>query len=1649
MLQIRKGFKKKKFLVSISLFLTLMMLIGSISPVYATDGEGQQEETTLVDSQNTPTPTEEGALDDGEYFVEGEDETDGDVHITVDTTDPTAEPEVTPEITPEITPEVTPEITPEVTEEPVEEELQYVEKEYTLDDVAFEEKKVSLVVLPVCNIEEHAHTEDCYKDGELICGIHEHTHNDDCYKEGSNPFAFHSELGVAGASTIIAAFKSIINNSVPINPMLPRIHIERKDLVDHDDNASNHTYIEIGTEHFDLGVDREMTIPEVADKAPVRLCLVIKIPTNLLGNQELYYNLPKEVSWEPASGSIFYSGWPDEVGDYKIANNRVSLVFDPTFLKNNSRIVARIYVDGNIDARITTDTPEEPFKFDDIGEIEIKKINRDAKVLTVRKNAAKGLSYTDPEDESKNIPFFIEDAGDGKIKVWYQVYLTTTNGEIKDIDFHDKSELPDLETNRIQDAVYDRSSFRLGTAFGANDWRTGFIVEDQETGTTTNLLNVPNFNPGVNPTFSNGNKAFNLKINSFDSTDENKRLYLTYAVIITPKTEVPNYDDTDGKTTTLLGALKNEINATGSDETTAKTTDEFNYAERPVDKAKGSKPKDSYSASWTATFNEMGDLTGYVGKGQTTTIADTLKKGGYAKEGTEQPVDVVPGDAVSGGIKYSESTLDDDKKQAQKWTLDNKQYFYDAEAGTWMEVDMEAVCQIPLVKEDETDPAKKYQGFSIVMYTLNENNLLTRVTDQAKIFETMKTTTGGDITSIEDFYNNFFKSEPIPGHASHVADWNGQGIVVPKNNKYVITYQSHVHPEDQVNAPIGEDSVTLTNEASDGDNSSGGGPSDSSDIGVGPAQPTTEKNYIKATGIDGGSTGYADWVISVEIADEKAQLDGNLIYDYLEPGHVIVTDMEPNGTPIYFFKEKKEKKDEYTPETADAEISWSNSSIVRELLHKETKDGVPEEPTYKDGDDNTGKYNFSFDLGNALESAGGSLVDGGLPKGTYTIRFRTKLTIAPDGPIDGANFKYTNHTYSKLKGQDKWIHGTHFTARNIVEKADLDRNIELYKRATGDDLSGKGYQEIPWFVSSLVLVDEMVIVDSFSLVSTGANYGEMTLVNGSLKIFETTATLEDLQKSDFDWSTVKPVSSDKYTVSSLNGNASEGFEVRFKSGALDTQTGGNRVAMFYLTSATDDTIQNLKRLRYSNKVTPEINPGGDNPEVTDETTRDYDILDKEAQFNVDDPERIATYTINVNKSQLDLDHSKDIVTVTDELDEYLDFIAGSFHFYKLTLNSSGQIIDKELMDGQPGYTLDASEPHKLIITVPDQTPVQLEYQAKVTYQAEVNGDKKLINTAEVNGFKKFSSSSTIVVTVVKHRAEITADNFNIRLYKYDENEPTKPLPGAQFLVTMYSVVFKDGKKELELHADDLSRHPTNPYSMVTDENGEFVFHGKYDVVYKIEEIQPPEGYIRSNLVEYFVHVGNYDEEYFSNISDEYGNLINPTIYHIYEDMDEIRYTISNKKASTALKLIKKNGAGSEVLTGASFRLKKANGEVIHEKIETNASGEILFDDLTEGTYILEELQAPKGYKRQTSAVQFTYDGVYTYVFGGYKFIEYIPSDDPYKPNRVIFKNYFYDVWVPDTSDQTDIGMWSILLAGSFLLTILLVWLLNQDNKQLD
>ena len=220
------------------------------------------------------------------------------------------------------------------------------------------------------------------------------------------------------------------------------------------------------------------------------------------------------------------------------------------------------------------------------------------------------------------------------------------------------------------------------------------------------------------------------------------------------------------------------------------------------------------------------------------------------------------------------------------------------------------------------------------------------------------------------------------------------------------------------------------------------------------------------------------------------------------------------------------------------------------------------------------------------------------------------------------------------------------------------------------------------------------------------------------------------------------------------------------------------------------------------------------------------------------------YTVNINPAGKDLDPNSDKIVLRDELEfdnKYSAYIdASSLKLYEYDSskeNNRGNLIDSSRYQVQMD-----TQNNILTITLPDELACVFVYQ----YDFDVGNaaTPRIRNKVVLQG--EFSSDVDTAIDTTHSEAGVVRGKMSI--FKVDGKDYSKTLPGAKFKLSEFNP---------ETSQWDVKK-VGNSEELVTNENGEISFAGTNKEkflsafnLYKVEEIEAPEGYERNKTPYYF------------------------------------------------------------------------------------------------------------------------------------------------------------------------------------------------------
>jgi len=222
---------------------------------------------------------------------------------------------------------------------------------------------------------------------------------------------------------------------------------------------------------------------------------------------------------------------------------------------------------------------------------------------------------------------------------------------------------------------------------------------------------------------------------------------------------------------------------------------------------------------------------------------------------------------------------------------------------------------------------------------------------------------------------------------------------------------------------------------------------------------------------------------------------------------------------------------------------------------------------------------------------------------------------------------------------------------------------------------------------------------------------------------------------------------------------------------------------------------------------------------------------------------------------------------------------------------------------------------------------------KVNIEGLAPGEYTILETSAPEGYIRNLDTHTFTIeSEAKGKPETTIGenfkNYQGRVILNKTDDMGRPLEGAAF--------------ELSLDGETLSK-------WTTDEDGRIFIENLEPGSYSLIEVESPEGYILDQTSYDFVIS---DEEHGEPVMLQVGHAI-------------------NHKGTMVLKKVDENG---QLLEGALFEIRDAEGNLI-TSVESDEKGLVKVSDLAPGNYTVREVEAPKGFIRNTETLTFTIEAL--------------------------------------------------------------------------
>lgn len=212
----------------------------------------------------------------------------------------------------------------------------------------------------------------------------------------------------------------------------------------------------------------------------------------------------------------------------------------------------------------------------------------------------------------------------------------------------------------------------------------------------------------------------------------------------------------------------------------------------------------------------------------------------------------------------------------------------------------------------------------------------------------------------------------------------------------------------------------------------------------------------------------------------------------------------------------------------------------------------------------------------------------------------------------------------------------------------------------------------------------------------------------------------------------------------------------------------------------------------------------------------------------------------------------------------------------------------------------------------------------ITLSNVLYGNYHVVETRPAQGYLPATKEWDIMVEHDGQMHELRITNkpitADLKITKTND-DGSKTLAGSKFCVQSVNIPDQAGMKLYD-------------QTEVTDINGEINLTGLRYGEYRITEVEPPEGYLRTT---------------------------EPIRFTVDGTKNLIDVSVTNELILGNLEVLKTDRDTGEPLQGAKFRIQGVTEPNFREDITTKANGVATFTDLPYGRYTVQEIQAPTGY----------------------------------------------------------------------------------------
>lgn len=554
----------------------------------------------------------------------------------------------------------------------------------------------------------------------------------------------------------------------------------------------------------------------------------------------------------------------------------------------------------------------------------------------------------------------------------------------------------------------------------------------------------------------------------------------------------------------------------------------------------------------------------------------------------------------------------------------------------------------------------------------------------------------------------------------------------------------------------------------------------------------------------------------------------------------------------------------------------------------------------------------------------------------------TYPTFVPES--DGSYKKYENELYTKDPGEgNEWVHQSgdlHY----IVGGENIYKQLaEVFKVEVGDTPQSTEITYVQGDSNTVLQKDYLKDAGNGIYAAWRVHINQASTLNGTYRVHEKIPEGMDVvyiqrystgNRQDFKFAEIKDLSSDwteikqEFTFNDSNKTPA----IYYKNGqnviwdvsgfVADPDNPSAHYAEYLVVCKLTDSEVLLKgeTKTFNNEVTLTDQAGNELGTDTDGVELSAPKLSKTGTYDSNINGGRYPFEINLNELGTDLVPGADKINLIDEMCDVLILDPATI-----------KVINTKTQE-EVSFT-SAIEGHKLTLTIPDDQPLTITYEAAIN--AAPGQAINITNNAHWEGYATTGGSSVKDenFSYAAGATVGTTTSAKLKVLKVDQYDTGLKLSGAKFKLQEMTFEINDSQVNLTEVENGLKAEGT------TDINGELNFNASLDfnTVYRLTETEAPAGYVLDSTPHYFVIAKQLENKTYP---DFLSNAEFQKMVYVHYNGVEYTYTALNHKGEIQVTKKFENADGSPVgnLSGTyTFGLYMRKQDI---STEGDSSGEV-------------------------------------------------------------------------------------------------------------